>query len=464
MISLLIAIPLLLAFVSVMWKRISKSLFFLAAIVNLIILLASWFPNGVEIHAMGNWKPPFGINLVLDNASFYAALVVNAFFFLVSLMPKLVESYGISLMLLMAAANGFILTGDLFNSFVFMEIMTITAVTIASKRDNFYNAFKYLILGGIAGSIYLLATIFAYTATGSLNMAHVSMATISASSLIAITTLYTIGLGVEAKLFPLNGWVSGVYGGNDLAPVILGTSVSFAALYMVGRLFGTVFHGNGAEVLYTLALITIVAGEVAALRQQNILKAFAYSSVAQAGVVVAMISKGTAKSMGLAYFHLTNDAVAKFVIFLVAGFLVYNYKNLNGVFKKHKILGASFSMATFSLIGFPLFAGFQSKLRMIMALFSMKDFLFPAVMLLATLIEVGYVVRWNVRLWFEEETQEKAETPVVASTIALILAILLVAVFLKPEIFLNGTMKMGNALADSKDYIQGVLSVVKGGM
>ena len=205
-------------------------------------------------------------------------------------------------------------------------------------------------------------------------------------------------------------------------------------------------------------------GEVAALRQQNLLKTFAYSSVAQAGVVVAMISKGTAKSMGLAYFHLTNDAVAKFVIFLVAGFLVYNYKNLNGVFKKHKILGASFSMATFSLVGFPLFAGFQSKIRIIMEAFSMKDYLFPSIMLLATLIEVGYVVRWNVKLWFEEETEEKADGPIVAGTLALILSLLLVAVFIKPDIFLGGAMKMGNALADTKDYIHGVLSVVKGGM
>ncbi len=464
MISLLIAIPLLLAFISIIWRSLSKPLFFLASFTNIVILITSWFPNGVEIHAMGNWKPPFGINLVFDNASFYAALVVNAFFLLTSLLPGLVGNYGIPLMLLMAAANGFVLTGDLFNSFVFMEIITITAVTIASKKENFYNAFKYLILGGIAGSIYLLATIFAYASTGSLNMAHVSMAGISSSSLVAITTLYAIGLGVEAKLFPLNGWVSGVYGGNDLAPVILGTSVSFAALYMVGRLFGTVFHGNGAEVLYTLALITIVIGEVAALRQRNLLKTFAYSSVAQAGVVVAMLSKGTGTAMGLAYFHLTNDAVAKFVIFLVAGFLVYNYKNLNGVFKKHKVLGASFSIASFSLVGFPLFAGFQSKLRIIMEAFSMKDYLFPSVMLLATLIEVGYVVRWNVKLWFEEETQEKAETPVIASTLALILALVLITVFIKPDIFLGGAMKMGNALADTKDYIQGVLSVVKGGM
>ena len=464
MMSLLIAVPLLLAFVSVIWKKSSKALFFVSALINVILLLSMWFPGKVEVHAMGNWKPPFGINLVLDDASFYAALVANVFFLLVSILPEIVDRYGTALMILLAAVNGFILTGDLFNSFVFLEIIAAAAVIIASKDGNFYNAFKYLILGGIAGSMYLVATILAYAATGSLNMAHVSMS-IGGAAAVAVTTLYAIGLGVEAKLFPLSGWVSGVYGGNNLAPVILGTSVSFAALYMVGRLFETVFHGNGQSVLYTLALITIIAGEVAALRQRDLLKTFAYSSVAQAGVVVATISmpKGGKEALGLAYFHLTNDVVAKFAIFLVAGYLVYRYTDLNGVFKKHKVLGTAFTMASFSLIGFPLFAGFQSKLRIIMEAFSKGDYLFPAILLLATGIEVGYVVRWNVRLWFEEEKGERAESSAMVATLSMIMAVVLVIVFIKPDIFLAGAMKMGEALSSSASYIQGVLSV-KGGM
>ncbi|MDK2786276.1 MAG: multicomponent Na+:H+ antiporter subunit [Thermotoga sp.] len=466
MISLLVAIPLLAAFLSLFLKKISGVLFFLSALVNLTIIFMERFPNAVSIHPMGNWKPPFGINLVLDNASFYAVLIINLIFFLVSLLPETTKkNYETSLMLLMAATNGFVLTGDLFNSFVFMEIITITAVTIASKRENFYNAYKYLILGGVAGSLYLLATIFVYGTAGSLNMAHVAMVGLSSGSLVAVTTLYTIGLGVEAKLFPLNGWVSGVYGGNELAPVVLGTSVSFAALYMVGRLFGTVFQGSGAEVLYTLSLITILAGEFAALRQTSLLKTFAYSSVAQAGIVIAMISKGTETSMNLAYFHLTNDVVAKFVIFLVAGFLVYNYEDLNGIFKKHRVLGVSFSMATFSLVGFPLFAGFQSKIRIIMEAFSSNDLLLPAVLLLATAIEVGYVIRWNVKLWFGEETQEdKTPAPFTVGLFAMILAAFLVFVFVKPEVALSGTQKMAEALIDTEGYIKGVLFSTRGGM
>jgi NADH-quinone oxidoreductase subunit N/multicomponent Na+:H+ antiporter subunit D len=176
MISLLVAVPLLAAFVSLFWKKASDVLFSLVALFNVIVVLSKWFPGVVEIHAMGNWKPPFGINLVLDDASFYAALIVNLIFLMVSFLPvETKKGYETSLMLLLGATNGFVLTGDLFNSFVFMEIITITAVTIAAKRENFYNAYKYLILGGIAGSFYLLATIFAYGATGSLNMAHIAM-------------------------------------------------------------------------------------------------------------------------------------------------------------------------------------------------------------------------------------------------------------------------------------------------
>ncbi|ACB09943.1 MAG TPA: oxidoreductase [Thermotoga sp.] len=466
MISLLVAVPLLAAFVSLFWKKASDVLFSLVALFNVIVVLSKWFPGVVEIHAMGNWKPPFGINLVLDDASFYAALIVNLIFLMVSFLPvETKKGYETSLMLLLGATNGFVLTGDLFNSFVFMEIITITAVTIAAKRENFYNAYKYLILGGIAGSFYLLATIFAYGATGSLNMAHIAMVGLSGSSLLAVTMLYTIGFGVEAKLFPLNGWVPGVYGGNEISPIVLGTAVSFAALYMLGRLFGTVFHGSGLNTLYVLSLVTILTGEMAALRESRLLRTFAYSSVAQAGVVAAMISKGTENALNLAYFHLTNDVIAKFVIFLVAGFLVYSYRDLNGVFRKHKLLGISFSMATFSLVGFPMFAGFQSKIRMIMEAFSTKDFLFPAVLLIATAIEVGYVIKWNVRLWFEEETfEERSKVSLTIGFFSFALAILLVVVFLQPDVFLEGTQKMAKALLDTESYVNGVFSAVKGGM
>ncbi len=464
MMVLLIVLPLIFAFLAAIKKSFSYPLLVTSTVVNVIIvlLLKTSVPS---VHVLGGWKPPFGINLVLDDASYYAVLIANIVFFLVALFKETVGKYSTVLMVMLAAVNGFVLTGDLFNSFVFLEILTATGVILASKRENYYNAFKYLVLGSLAGSMYLLATIFTYTQVGSLNMAHASYFAISEKAIVVITILYLVGLGVEAKLFPLNGWVSGVYGGNDLSPLVMATAVSFAALYMMGRLFLTVFGGYALHILYVLALITIVAGELAALYQKNLLKTLAYSSIAQAGIVLAAISKSTEKMVSLAYFHLTNDVIAKFVLFLVATFLVYNYKNLNGVFKKHKVLGTAFTISSMSLIGFPLFAGFQSKLRMLMEMFKTSDYLFPAVLLFATVIELTYLVRWNVKLWFEDiEDESEVKGPALRATISIILAILLVGIFLAPNIILNPTTKVAKALLDSTSYINNVIASSMGGM
>ncbi len=458
MISLLIAVPLLLAFLSAIWKKSSGALLVIASLINLVIVLSLWSPGSAIVHEMGGWKPPFGINLVYDSASFFTLLVVNSLFFLFSLYPWLIENYGTVSLVLLSALNGFVLTGDLFNSFVFLEIIAASSVMIAAKRANYYNAFKYLIFSGLAGAFYLLATIFVYAGTGSLNMAQTSSISIATSAVIAMTTLYIIGLGVEAKLFPLNGWVSGVYGGTDAAPVILSSAVSFAVMYMVGRVFITVFHGKALYIIYPLALLTIVAGELSALFQKNLLKTLAYSSVAQAGIVLAMISKGTEESLKLGYFHLTNDVLAKFALFSVAAFLVYRYPNLNGIFRRHKFLGLSFTIASFSLIGFPMFAGFRSKLLIIMEAFKMGDYILPAVILFGTLIEVAYLIRWNVRLWFEEGEETKAvEVPAGLNVIPFILSVILILVFIWPDPILSKLGSMAGSIHDWSAYVKAVL-------
>ncbi len=461
MMTLAIAIPLIAAFLAAIRKSWGYILYAIAAILNFILSL-SLIGAVPSIHALGGWKPPFGINLVLDNASFYAILFINAIFLIVAVFPDIIGKYATVMLVLMAAVNGFVLTGDLFNSFVFMEIISAAAVIIASKRENYYSAFKYLIFAGIAGSLYLIAVIFVYTQTGSLNMAQAAYFSFSQKSLVAITTLFLIGLGVEAKLFPLNGWVMGVYGGNDLAPVILSTAVTFSAMYMMGRLMITIFGGGVLQVLYVLALITMLAGELAALYQKNLLKTLAYSSIGQAGLVLAVLSKGKEPFTSLAYFQLMNEVTAKLVLFLVAGYLVYKYTNLNGIFKSHKVLGTAFSIASFSLVGFPLFAGFQSKLRIIMEAFKGGDYLLPALLLLATLIELTYLIRWNVRLWFEDQVEEGEKGSWRHGFVAIALAIFLVVIFFFPNIYLAPASKMADAITSVSGYINIVTSGLGG--
>ena len=460
MISFLIATPLLLGFVSAFYRRASRIFFILSSIMNIVVLLISRSYGSTLVHHLGGWKPPFGIVLVLDPASFYTLLLVNIFMLLVSINFWMVGRYGTVLLILNSALNGFILTGDLFNSFVFLEIITVSAVILSAKNENYYNAFKYLIFGGIAGSLYLLATIFSYSHTGSLNMAQISSMDLSKTAVVVITILYTVGLGVESKLFPLNGWVPGVYGSSALTPTVLAVTVSFSIFYMIARIFYTVFHGSGVEFIHYLAIITIVVGELSALYQKNLLKVLAYSSIAQAGLILAVLSKGKENFLNLAYFQASNEILAKFVLFSVAGFLALNYgEKIGGVFRNHRFLGFSFTTASFSLIGFPLFAGFRSKVYIIMDLLKSDDYILPAIVLFATIIEVGYLVKWNVKLWFEEPetTAIRIRTNVSLLISSMLISIVLVLIFFFPEWITNLTSSMSRFLLDSSGYASSVL-------
>lgn len=447
MMALMIAIPLLFAFLSMVFKNLAKYILPIVALLNIVILL---FSSSPIVENMGGWKAPFGISLVLDDASYYVALIVNSIFLIISLLPQLVDKgYDIVILLLLTSTNGLILTGDIFNSFVFIEITSAAAYILAYHRKNAYGAFKYLIIGGIAGSFYLLGTVFSYVGTGSLNIAHISQ-NLNSSIIPVISILFILGLGVEAKLFPLAGWVPDVYSsGSPLTPTILGTAVTFSVMYLVGRLFITMLHGSFLDVLYFLGLLTVVIGEIAALRQENILRALAYSSIAQAGLVVAAISLNNFNSLTGAYFHSLNDLTAKLILFPIAVLAIKG-------FEKDRLIGFAFSVASFSLIGFPLFAGFRSKLLIISSAFSMNDFLLPAVVLFASVIEATYLLKWNIRLWYKR-SEDSNSIHWNLKIIVSILAILLIVIGVYPNFYLDISKKISQSILDSQSYINSVL-------
>jgi len=445
--ALLIVIPLLFAFLSIVFKKLTRYILPLVVLVNIAILLMS---STSIVENMGGWKAPFGISLVLDNASYYVALIVNLVFLIISLLPQLIDKgYDTVLLLLLTSTNGLILTGDIFNSFVFMEITAAVAYILAYHRKNAYGAFKYLIIGGVAGSFYLLGTIFSYLGVGSLNMAHISQS-LGGSMTPAISLLFILGLGVEAKLFPLAGWVPDVYAsGSPLTPTILGTAVTFTMMYLVGRIFITILHGSFLNILYVLGLLTVVVGEIAALRQKNIVRALAYSSIAQAGVIVAAISLNTANSLTGAYFHSLNDITAKLILFPIAVLTIEG-------FEKDKLIGFSFSVASFSLIGFPIFAGFRSKLMIVSSAFSINDFILPMIIFFTTVIEAAYLIKWNIKLWYKK-SEKSNEIPLNLKTIVLVLAILLIFIGIYPNLYIDVSRKIVHTLLDVQGYISSVL-------
>ncbi len=259
-----------------------------------------------------------------------------------------------------------------------------------------------------------------------------------------------MGLGVEAKIFPLAGWVPDVYAsGSFMTPVVLGSVVTFTIMYLVGRIFSPVLHGSFLDILYVLGLITVVFGEISALRQDNLLRALAYSSIAQAGLVISAISLKTSEAVTAGYFHSLDDVTAKLVLFPIAAFLSRG-------FGKNKIPGIAFSIASFSVIGFPLFAGFRSKLLIILSAFSKGDYVLPAVLLFAGVVEVAYLIRWNVRLWYEGEKEEykmKKHT----QFILLALSLFIIYIGLFPDLYLSASEKIAKSFLNMSSYIEAVL-------
>ncbi|QTA38057.1 Na+/H+ antiporter subunit D [Thermosipho ferrireducens] len=447
MIALLISIPLIAAFLTVPFKGLGKYLLLPVTIINLIILTSL---NPVIISNMGGWKAPFGITLILDGASYFSLIVLNTIFLIISLLPQIIDKgFGTVLLLLLTSTSGLILTGDIFNSFVFLEITAAAAYILGSNKQNFYGAYKYLILGSLAGGFYLLGAIFAYLGTGSLNIADISV-NLKENFLPAVSLLLLIGLGVEAKLFPLSGWVPDVYSsGSALTPTILGTGVTFTFIYMIGRIFITMLHGKFMGILYILGLLTIVFGELAAFREKKLLRALAYSSIAQTGIMLTALSINSFDSLVATYFHALNDATAKIVLFLIAA---YTAKG----FSRNKTSGIAFSIASFSLIGFPLFAGFRSKMMILFSSFSSGDYLFPAIFLFAGVIEAVYIIRWNINLWHNNDVSN-VTIPWNVKLITLILALALIYIGLFPEIYINIARSIADSIVNTANYVSSVL-------
>lgn len=205
----LVAVPLSLAFLGIFSRNISRTLLWIAAISNTLISVKVATISGSASFTIGGWKPPFGINLVVDDATKLITVAVNLIFLLALFATSTNKTDSssnlpVAYILSLATLNGIVLTGDLFNLFVFLEIASISAYIIAasSKRnESKFAAFKYLIIGSVGSALYLLGTAMLYATYGTLNMAdisqHIKTGMTHPNVLTVVSLLYLFGLGAE---------------------------------------------------------------------------------------------------------------------------------------------------------------------------------------------------------------------------------------------------------------------------
>ena len=415
----LIAIPLLAALLAVFLKKIDKALLAAAAILNVAVgVIIAFLYQGAQVITIGGFKPPFGISLLLDGYSLAGIIILNVVLALILLMSyRHIGKYAVVVSIAMAALNGLILTNDLFNMFVFMEIAAIAAYILTTQSKGFKHTFNYLVVGTMASGLFLFGIILIYNIFGSLNLTDIQGKLLITSypvqsALVLPMVLMFAGLSVETKLIPFGGWVRGVLkNANPLVGTTILSAYALAMVMLFGRIFGTVFVPQGGLLIAfsVVAAATLVFAEATAFAKKNMREILLFSSIAQSGLAVVLFLYGLVLP---AVLILVSNVVSKLVLFIIAGKLASdlgtdNVDELKGVFSKYPMIGIGFTVASMSLIGMPLFFGFAAKANALIALFSSGNIWLPIVILLMAVVEGAYFIRMLTKLWNPGEEGEK---------------------------------------------------------
>jgi proton-translocating NADH-quinone oxidoreductase chain N len=488
--ALLIAIPLGSAFalplVALASKRLAGWLPALALAADLVIamLLLPRVLDEPIVVSIGGFSPPFCINLMVGPIGLGLAILIAAVGMLISIYAvgyiktEPAEKYHVLFLLLATGALGIVLTGDIFNLFVFFEILCVSSYGLTAyekDRPGTEAAMKYLIQGTVGSTFILVGIGFVYGLFGTLNMADIAAraATAEPLHLFLIWAFFVVGFGVEAAIFPLNAWLPDAHSSapSSVSAILSGIAIK-TGVYAIARVSYTLMNTQGFLILVSLlGIITLVVGEIAAYRQRNDLKRMlAYSSIGQIGLIVFAIGMGTFLGVFGALFQLVSHALAKCLLFLAAGYMIYRVgsrklADMEGLGKTMPLTALAFTVAAFSLVGLPPFAGFVSKLSIIFAALETEQAAylgFAAAALAATVVEAGYFLRVVQGLYFRggatsQPAGRMREAPAGALIPILVLAALVVAIGVYPRLVTDVLDGAARELLDRGAYIRDVL-------
>ncbi|MFW6137961.1 MAG: proton-conducting transporter membrane subunit [Spirochaetota bacterium] len=483
---LLIAVPLGLSFAIPLFgfvsKRIEKYIPVAGLIFNLVLcfLLIPRVLQQPIIVFIGGFRPPFCINLVAGPVGILFSTLIALVGLLVSIYAlKYIKEgakqlYHILYLLLLTGATGVVLTGDIFNLFVFYEILCISSYALVAylgDRAGIESAVKYLIQGAVGSSLILVGVGLLYALFGTLNMADIArnINSVSAMSVFVPLVLLITGLGVEAAIFPLNAWLPDAHSSapSSISAILSGIAIK-VGIYAVARVIFTIFGASSIlHFLVFLGLVTLLVGEVSAFSQNNIKRMLAYSSIGQIGLIVFALGMGFSQGVTGGLFQLISHALSKALLFLAVGYMIYragsmDISNLEGMGKRMPLTSLAFTIGAFSLVGLPPFIGFPSKFLIIMAALSTQQVLFTvliAVVLLGTVIEGAYFFRVVQVLYFKGEhtALQKQEAPVLALVPIFILIILIITAGVYPRPVTGILNSASSELLNRIEYIRSVL-------
>ncbi len=382
--------------------------------------LAGFLGNGVEtiiVHTAG-FRAPVSINLQagLHEALFLlminSAALLGALYFLFRKEPVWEGKPQILFLMLVLGINGLVLTRDLFNIFVFLEITSIAlyALIAFNRRGAAFEAgFKYMIAGGIASGLFLIGVIYLYRLTGTLNIDTMIASGIPEGAA-GTTALFLVvaAVLVELKPFPANGWGADAYEAADPGVSAMASAVSATGILFVLYKISPLFETSLLRLLAVSGGATFLFSQLLAMKQQAVRRMLGYSSIGQIGLLVMLI--GLAPELHIPAAGILPGGITAMLV-LLAGNHLFSKAGLfwmSGIIDSVTLGGNNgetslrsrpgvtgiFGILTASLSGFPPFPAFWAKWLVVTALIASGSFLAAAVLLLGSLLEAWYLMRW----------------------------------------------------------------------
>lgn len=438
--ALIAVLPLAAALISPLLSYINRHLGKWVVIVAIglsfccsIGVLTQTLQIGTIHYFMGDWPAPIGIEFVLDPLN--AALAVLVTF--VSLMVGIygtpffansdwmkIGGYYTLFGLLTAGLVGMIITGDVFNLYVFLEISSLACYGLIALggRKSTLAAFRYLLIGTIGASLYLLGVGYLYGITGTLNMADMAQRIVplldSPATFIAVG-MFVVGFGIKMALFPLHGWQPDAYtyAHPAAAPLISGI-MSKVPAYAILRFFFYVF-GAGSfvvqaalDIMGVLACAGIILGSVMAIAQKDFRRMLAYSSVAQIGYIIVGFAIGNVYGLIGAVLHIIGHAFMKGTLFLSIGGVQYRYGETNidrfgRLYSKMPATSVALVIAAMSMVGLPPTIGFFSKWYLVLGAMQTEQYIYIAIIIISSLLNAIYFFRVIEKMFINQKDELK---------------------------------------------------------
>jgi multicomponent Na+:H+ antiporter subunit D len=454
------------------------------SIVNLgVVSWIGWYvlQNGSIILETGGWKAPFGIILVADPLAILLVITTNViatacvFYAQGSLNEKQEHFYFYTFyFLLVTGVSGAFLTGDLFNLFVFFEVLLMASyglIVLGGERVQLRESVKYVLLNLFSSMLFVTTVAYLYSVVGTVNMAQIAERVQLQDQTGILTTigiLLFFVFATKGAIFPLYYWLPKSYiVPNPVVSALFGALLTKVGIYSILRTFSLIFiHEKDIthQLFIWLAALTMIFGVIGALSTNNVKLIVVYNIIPAVGFMLLGIGLLTPSGIAGTIYYLLHDMIIKGALFLLIGALVYvagtsDLRKMKGIIHHYPLLGWLFFIGTLVLAGIPPFSGFIGKILLIRGAAEEGQYALVIVGLLTSLLILLSMIRiFILGMWGEKQEMKVEKGQIRRFTIpAAFLLVFSILLGIGAEWIYPHVEVIANNLLDPSLYIDSVL-------